>query len=49
MQALQVAALGDIPDHHWLFIGGKLQQMGRQVPGAAVVAQHVAGFHRAAV
>ena len=47
--AFQVAALGHVPDHHRLLVGGELEQMGRQLAGVAAVTQGVRGFHLAAV
>ena len=49
VHALEVAALGHVPDHNGFFILGKLQQMGGQLARLPPVAQGVGGFHLAAV
>jgi len=49
VDAFQVAAAGDVPDHHRPLVLGKLQQVRGQTPGMAAVAQDIGGFHRPAI
>ena len=49
MHAFKITPAGHVPDDHRFFVGGKLQQMGRQFAGLTPVTQSVRGFHLAAV
>ena len=49
MHALQVAALGHVPDHHGLLVLGELEQVRGQVAGFTAVTQGVGGLHLTAI
>jgi hypothetical protein len=41
MHAIEVALAGYIPDNNRLFIYGKLQEMGREIPGPSTITKGV--------
>ena len=49
VHALQVAALGHVPDHHGLLVLGELEQVRGQVAGFTAVTQGVGGLHLTAI